>query len=229
MTDDTNIFTKEELESAQPRVAPDLPPAGHARDEELRRREDNLQKAAETVHTEREAIDPAALEEDYDVQSLLRRGDGLTVSDPQPGFVYCWVYSGTRTLARVWEKKRLGWEVVQGDDPEAREFKVEDGTRRLADVTLMRIRMDRHLALEMYEEEKRLRQQLGIDAELRDIADRNPDKLRYYDHENNPYARRMEANAATRTAARRTAMKHVDSMLRRGNVPGVPSPGKGGG
>ena len=73
--------------------------------------------------------------------------DGLTVSNAQPGYVYCWVnpWGSGRFIAK---KQAQGWELVKGDMPESRELIDATGYRRCADVLLMRTTQERKDAVD---------------------------------------------------------------------------------
>src|SRR5579872_6467381 len=120
-----------------------LPPAGHARRETLKQRKDNLEQIGEETFksAEVEAANPDAYAIDRELASHF---DELTVSEAHPGYVYIWVNYDTPTNMRgkmVREKlAQRGWEIVTGDDPEARELRDVTGNRRLGDVILMRIK-----------------------------------------------------------------------------------------
>jgi hypothetical protein len=228
---ETQIFTQEELAEARPDAA--LPPPGHARDEVLRERADTLEQKAEEIFEDRGAINPEAFEIDREIQHLLHdRNDGLEISDPHPAYMYCWANFQNSNGTQVWQRKSWGWEVVGGNMPECSHLRREDGTRRIGDVLLMRIRKDLHLLLEQKNEKKRLRQQYGVDADLQTIVANNPKAFRSVrTSDRNPedplIQRTMTAGEAS-SGARRAAMQQVDSMLRAGNVPGMAHPQRRG-
>src|ERR1700752_2160460 len=135
-------------------IEPDLPPAGYARDEELARRTDTLEEAAEALAEERqtEAIDPSKLEVESE---LAQHFDELSVSGQLPEYHYVWVNFGFY-MRFVKQKQAQGYEVVQGDMPEAMELKgmLADTTRRLGDCILMRVRKDRFVLQERARRER---------------------------------------------------------------------------
>lgn len=196
-----------------------LPPAGNAREETLKKRLDALDEEGErkAEQLDHHKLDSGVLVPDRELQHEIQDHDALDVSHKQPGYVYCWVYTGIHGQM-VWSKKYQKWEVVQGNDPEAKEYKHVDTTRRVGDTILMRIRMDLHAELQEREAEKRRKQQEGVTSELKEMGARHRDKfIVHADPETNPHMGSMKASAA-----RQTAMKGVDQMLRRGNVPGMP-------
>lgn len=197
-----------------------LPPAGHERDEELLKRHDNLQQAAEEQEADVHTIaKPQVFREERELQHIIREEDGLNVSNPLPGHVYCWVYTGLQGQ-KVWQKKAQGWEVVQGNDPESAEYKFNDTTRRIGDTMLMRISMDKHLKLVRAGEIKLSKLEEGIASELQELGDRAGGAFKVHaDPATNPHINTMEARSR---GSQQVAMKHVDKMLRRGTVPGVP-------
>lgn len=229
LSDRINIFSADELAAANAPV--DLPPPGHARDEELRRRTDTLEQRAEQIFENVGTVDPEVFKKDREIQDMLLKSDGLEITHRQPGYMYCWVNYVNQQANRVWQKKALGWEMVQGNLPECVEFKREDGTRRIGDVLLMRIRMDFHMILEQRNEERRRRQQLGVSSEVRRIAQAYPKAFGQVQtsDEGGPLAQTVLQRGEATAAAQRTAAHHVDAMLRRGTVPGLGTPGRQGG
>jgi len=124
----------------------ELPSPGYTRDEELRKRGDNLAEAAETRSTtmEQYSVNPKAFEKDRELQYLLEHYNELEVSNADPAYVYCWVQCMHMHGLFVKLKLAERWEVVQGEMQEAIELKGmgADTTRKLGDVMLMRIRKD---------------------------------------------------------------------------------------
>ena len=223
-----NVFTPEEVATAQPT---DLPPAGYARDEVLAQRKDSLEEQAENLFAEHGTIDPTVFAEDRDIQDILHnRNDGLEVTDPDSSYMYCWANFQSSNGTQVWQRKTWKWEVVSGAMKECSHLKREDGTRRIGDCLLMRIRKDFHLALMMKNDEKRLRQQVGLESQMEEMAAKYPGAFpsgvqKLGVNMSPAYASRMES--AARSGASRTAMKQADSMLRKGNMPGLGRPGGG--
>jgi len=230
--DETRVLFEDEVD----KIEPDLPPPGYKRDEELKRRQDELEQKAEELAAEtgKERIDPSKLKPDREIQYYIQR-DMLEISNPVPGYIYCWVYTGQGGHF-VWTKKAQGWEVVQGDMPECREAMIkEDTTRRIGDVILMRIPEEVYAAIEAREEEKRQRQEFSVTAELQEIGRRYPrvftvhedlSKVQFGGRTLADVMERKAAHAtARRMAAKRVAMEAIDRKLREGTVPGMEVPG----
>lgn len=228
MTDEVRIINTEEAAT----VNPDLEPAGWKRDEQLAERTDTLEQAAEEASEEREvhAFDPAQLKPDWEI---LQHMDELEVSDPTPGYRYMWVYEGLNSQMIV-KKSRLGWVVVQGQDPECAALKDARGYRKIGDTILMRIPEDRFNKLEQAMEYRRLMQQKGVEGALLEMGDKYRDKgfIVHQDASAVNIGRKggnlmdtMKANSH-RTGAARTAAAGVDSMLKKGTVPGLPKGGR---
>jgi hypothetical protein len=206
----------------------DMPEPGYKRDEEMARRKDDLEERAEKMADEQEvyAADPAAFTPDRDILSKLDQRM-LAVSEKQAGYQYCWAYFG-QNGQQVWAKRALGWEVVSGPMPEAKEHKVEDGTRRIGDVLLMRCKMERFMELEKAAADAREAQELGITSTIRSLGER----ARRYGikiHEDLSQVRvgpdTLMDVVEKRAGAYDVAEKQVDKMLRQGKVPGMPAPG----
>lgn len=197
-----------------------LPPPGDARREELKRRTDALEQEAEETGLEGGTGPLPEVENE-----LAQHFNELEVSNQDPAYVYAWVNSGFYTRF-VKMKLADGWEVVQGDMPEAEELKGvgADTTRRLGDVILMRIRRDRYLMLQRRERELRQRQQEGVTGTLQEMGDR----YRQHGivvHTGETMNPRVMETMQKRATARRAGGQQFDQMLREGRVPGRPAPG----
>ena len=164
--EDPKVIRPEQIDE----ITPDLPSAGHARDEELKKRTDNLDAAAEFMSDDQEiyGVDPKAFEEDREILAHL---DELHIADALPDHHYLWAYFGMNGRV-VWQRKRDGWKVVSGNDPEAPELKDADGLRKIGDCLLMKIPLERYNQLQAEREKRRVSQQLGIDARLIELGDK---------------------------------------------------------
>jgi len=153
---------------------PNLPPAGHARREELAKRTDQLEEQAETQYADRGAIpaDTPVLdpEQNREIQFNIRKGY-LNIGADNPLYKTKWVNYVNTNAQKVWEAKDLGWMVATPEIfPEAADLRREDNTIRVGDVMLMYIRIDEYLQIEQNEALKRQRQQFGVEAEIHDLA-----------------------------------------------------------
>lgn len=229
MTEDIKIINADETDS----IEPDLPEAGWKRREELAERKDKLEQAAEEAgeQIERYAFDRKKVEPEWEI---LQHMDELTVEPKVEGYNYVWCYEGLGGRA-ITKKARLGWVVVQSDMPECPSLKDARGYRKIGDVILMRIPTEKFVKLKQYSEYKRLMQQKGVGAALREMGDKYRQKgFIVHDDANDvtmggrggKSVMDVMEGKARQTGARRTAMRGVDSMLRKGNVPDLP--GKGG-
>lgn len=203
----------------------DLEPPGYKRDEQLAQRKDDLEQQAEEVSNEMEhfAVDPKALEKDREIQDFIAK-DALDVEDPQPGYVYKWVPYVHSHGNAVFAAKAQGWEVVEGNMPESLSLRAVDGSRRVGDVLLMRIRMDYHLKLQMLEDKKRLTRMYGAEAALYEIQRKYPELFPDVDTELQPSPQLR--STTTRRAARRVAAQAVGNRMKQGTIPGIPIPGQ---
>ena len=148
-----------------------LKPAGHARNEQLKKRADNLATIADGLMNNTEsgvyAVDPDKLKEEPEILKHLNFSDfAFEVTRPVPGFVYFWCFdrptaiSMKRAETRMWGVAR-GWEIVgncsclcdsngrekHGKDcpyPESLEVKAADGRRVIGDVFLMRMDLNEY-------------------------------------------------------------------------------------
>lgn len=226
---DVRIMSPEEAKKASEAgyVGTGLPAAGFERDEELREREDVLQEAAEVVGEKRgiESIDPEKLKVDRDIQRAFEEGDFIDISGALENYEYCWVYFGLNGQW-IWKKKKLMWEVVSGNMSEAREYMASDGTRRVGDVLLMRVKKEVKEALDAREEVVRKRRELGVEGELRELGDKHQGKgFQVHIGEDSTFASgRGMMEVMEKRAATKMGMQVVDEQLRKGDVPGMPGP-----
>lgn len=193
-----------------------LPPAGHERKEELKKRTDQLQETIETKMPEMESLPSSALEPDRELQYAMQEFSMHEVSDKQPGWVYAWVYTGQHGT-EITMKKTYGWLAVQGEDKEAKELEHVDTTRRLGDCILMKIPEERHKKLLAYEDYVRKLRSSAGDQELEDAAA----KLGLRVTVNEP---RIIQRFGGGSPAQMTVMQPggpVDRMLKTGTVPGM--------
>lgn len=173
---------------------------------------DKLAEAAEAI--EGGKINLEDIEEDREIQFHLFHHEH-EVSQKQAGYQYCWVFTGQNGRF-VMQKKALGWDVVQSNDPEAIELKTADGTRRLADVLLMRVTDKRYRTIQRAQHELNVRQQEGIVSNLEEQGR----KTGIIVHNTNDNSSTMSA-VAKRAAQQSIARGAVDKMIRQGNVPGL--------
>lgn len=193
-----------------------LPPAGHDRKEELKKRTDQLQETIETKMPEMESLPTAALEPDRELQYAMQEFSMHEVSDKIPGRVYSWVYSGQHGT-EITLKKTRGWQVVQGSDVEAKELEHVDTTRRLGDCILMWIPLERHERNLAYEDNIRTLKSASGDEAFEDAAA----KLGLRTTINEP---RIIQRFGGGTPAQKIVMQPggpVDRMLKNGTVPGM--------
>lgn len=230
-----------------------LPPAGHERREELKRRMDALTKEAEHIASEMEieGINPKALDIDNEIADHFDPATSmLDVSDANPSYVYRWEQADLyNRQGNIWvtTRKAEGWEVVSGSDPEAKNCRQVDGTRRVGDAILMRIRKDRYIALELADRRRRLSRSESVSLKALEMAEKAGIPVHDLSNANTPkhILQFAEAQAAAATAARQTMVRHMrqvggqgkrvlaselasrrlDSAIRSGRVPGMPAPG----
>ena len=168
----------------------DLPAAGHARNEELRRRTDALEEQGEMQFGESGAIDPAKLQIDREAAHKYVQTDGYEVTKPQPGHVYCWVREDKPGSQVRWKQSQRVqmpdggwaplWEVVQGTDPESVEEKDVRGYRKIVDCILLRAKAERHRQYQIEEERRKHEQQHGSSDALEDLASKSKGYVKVY-------------------------------------------------
>lgn len=156
----------------------ELPPPGHERREALRQRDETLQREVERVGQTivMGSIDPKYMKIDAEIRS---RTSYLNVSHPKPGYVYAWVSKNNHNNHRQ-RLEAIGYETVQGDDPECLELRGTDGrgagtgtpdtTRQLHDVILMRIKREYYVAYKAREHARTVQAQMASASTLLSMA-----------------------------------------------------------
>lgn len=197
-----------------------LPPAGHQRNEELRRRTDSLNEEAERLgeHIEGGGGKQIVVENEIAQHFAF---NALEVSKQQPGYVYSWAWMGVRGTQsmQLGFKRSEGWEVVQGEDSEALEHKGigADSTRQIGDVILLRIRKDKFIALTRYYRDQRLKREGALDSRLQELAAEQRRKGRtaiVHSDPNDPLIQRT----LKRSTAKALATRELDSQIREGTA-----------
>lgn len=207
-------------EQLMEQAAAELPEPGHERREVLKRRQATLEEQIARLSEKmlRGTIDAKELEI---VNEIASKTQFLSVSGAQPEFVYAWV-SKNRYSQHIQAAKAQGWEVVQGNDPEALELKGMDGstTRQLGDVILMRIKKDIYIVLKAQEQLKTRRIQQNSASTLVELGEK------YKRHGFNVRPHGMDTFEgpeirSNRISSHGTALQQLDSQLRNGTVPGM--------
>jgi len=222
------------LTADQAATAPvDLPPAGDEQRDTLKRRADALaQQAAELAAAEegdRGPIDPDAFALESEV---LQYRDMMEVPAASPEFVYKWVNADQhRSFGNrfVLQARAEGWEPVRASDPDGaglEHAKSPDGLLIVGDTLLMRIRRERHKALERAAAKRAADLQGAGERELRDAAEaanRRGLGVTIHTGDTSPtLLRTMQARASAQQIVTTT----TDRLLRQGRMPGVPAPGR---
>lgn len=199
-----------------------LPPPGDARREELDRRSEDL--AARLEHIEKslglDSTGPTRplAEQEVD-RDIARVYDHTAVINPVPGRVYYWANEQSAHGIDVTLHKTDGYKVVCGDDPENPEDKDVRGYRRIGDVILMWIPVDRYEALMARREQARRALKGSVDAglmQLHEAAQRRGQGVRIRELDSF-----MIQRAEKLAVAERTASAITDARLRQGRVPGL--------
>ena len=168
----------ERMEQLAEEAHAELPPPGDARREVLKQRDADLQAQIERVGQSivLNNIDPKYLQI---IREIQQRTSYLNVSNRKPGYVYAWVTKNNWNNHRT-RLEAVGYEVVQGDDPEALELKgtsgiaagtgTPDTTRQLGDVILMRIKEEYYIAQKAREHARTLAMQVASASTLITMA-----------------------------------------------------------
>jgi hypothetical protein len=206
-------------------VEPNLPPPGDERREVLAERTDALAQAAEELAEKEEVyrVDPGAMEVESELAQYF---DEFEVSGALDDYAYCWVNCMSNAHGRFvqWKLSR-GWEVVCGNMPEALALKQADGTRRLGDVLLMRIRRERKEMLDAINERNRMARAQGVASDLLELGERNR-KHGVVVHVDGEIPEETLARMERGAEAQRRGTQAVDKMLRQGRMPGMPMRGR---
>jgi hypothetical protein len=202
----------------------DLPPAGDARRDELKQREDVLaQEAEERAATlEIERIDPKVMRVDNEIASSFDQFNEIAVSNAlNDEYEYCWVFAGRNSYWVRW-KSAQGFEVVQNDMPEAQEHRGigADSTRRVGDTILMRIRKDRAARLRKAERERGAAREEGIDSTIMELGERAR-HLGVRVSRLGGLSAAQQDIIAKRAQARQIASAQFNDQIRTGTVPGL--------
>lgn len=227
-----------------------LPPAGDERREELKRRADSLRAAADQLASAAgvEAIDLSKVKPENEIADAFDPLSGmLKVSDANDAeYVYKWEQADLYgRFGNIWvtSSKALGYETVSGSMPEAREHRQVDGTRRVGDAILMRIRKERYAALQARQRRVNVARQEGVGVQLIEAAEKAgisaidltsptaPAHILRHAEAQREAARAARAAyvhtapqarpGANRTLASELAGRKFDSMIRTGTVPGL--------
>lgn len=216
----------------------ELPEAGHARREELKRRLEALQAEIEKLDTgDTGTIDASKLQIDREVAVHFSGPDAeLYISKADANYKYTWVYRDpyNKYGGRFVRSYQVdGWEIVSGSDMrEAWEHRSATGERWVADCLLMRMRIDKHAEMHRLRRVRRRAIEGGATAALEEMADRTGVKI-HTDYSTMPGHLQSAVESASsshmqqrRGFARQMAVNKLDSAIRAGTLPGVPGPGR---
>ncbi len=212
-------------------MEPNLPPAGFQRDEVLAERSDNLAQAAEQQPVERERIpadhDALRPERNREIQHDIARSY-LDIGLNHPIYITKWVNYVNLQGQMVWSAKADGWLIATPNEfPEAKDLARVDNTIRVGDVLLMFITKDKHLQLVQRDDEKRRRQQFGLEADIHMLAAQHPEAFgRVHTPELggdlSHIMTQLDAQSQRREALRKVAAHSIGNQMKRGVIPGVP-------
>lgn len=214
-------------------VGADLPPAGNAREEELKRRVDELQAKIDSLTNadtgvDRQAFDAAKLDRDNEILQFIERGS-FPVKNADEVYEYCGVQRdqfGKFGGIHVFKKKAQGWEMCRYDNPEQWGVRSPEGYCVIGDVVLMRVRKDIYLKLHRRGQQIADLRRSAADHELRQVGDKSRSKgiIATTDEEVDPKTLQRMSNKAE---ARRKANQITDQWIKEGRMPGVNAPGRG--
>ena len=199
-----------------------LPPPGDERREVLAERTDDLAEAAEAASEDRGRIREDAFMVENELAQHFNELD--LPGWPWDTWVPCWVQCSPTWGGRFINYKRTeGWEVVSTgmtDVPIPKDLIFPDGTVRLGDVLLMRIRRDRYIVNERRRRARQKAIESGITSEVDEMAARAGTRSV---HTEDITGEKLD-QLARRSQAHHRATQQFDEMVRTGTVPGRPAP-----
>lgn len=197
-----------------------LPPAGYSRDEELSKRTDQLAEQIDTQAPGVESVDPNKVKPIPEIQRHFNPVSGeLDVSDAQPGFSYIWCYQGEHSR-HITRKRAMGWEIVQGNDPEATEHKAVGSYRQVGDCILMRISSEVFEKIRSNERRKSEDRERSVGADLLTKGEKYGVRVTVEGLGGDP---KMLKSIQDRAAASNMASTLLDQQIRNGQVAGMPA------
>lgn len=193
---------------------------------ERARIQDNLAEKADKMNQDGGRIPEKFLQPDREIQDAIRK-DYMSVGDNHPYLKTGWVNYVNINGQMVFKKKAEGWQVATVKDfPEAKDLQREDGTIRIGDTILMCIRLDLWLQLNKKEEDRRVRQQFGIETEIIELGNKNSKFFKVYTEGTGGLPAEVEARIKNRAtmagAARSVAATALGNRMKKGIIPGVP-------
>ena len=216
-----------------------LPPPGHERREQQRRRADNLEREVDSLAAK--VLTGRLDGKNLQIQNeIAHRTKYLAVSNPDPNYCYAWISKNSHGH-HIMRMEQLGYRVVQGDDPEAAEY-LPGGpaagagsvgtTRELADVILMKIPRDRYILLRALERAKvvQMHESSGtgnlqslIDRHRRHVRLHNAPQTADYEELGGPAVHPQTFTQHPRSpfGRRRASIERLDRHLRAGTLPGM--------
>jgi len=224
-------LTQVEAKTAPPDLE-GLPPPGDARREVLRERTETLERAAEELHPDKEALDPSRYRPIREVQAMLQQSVmDRTITKALPTYEYCLVrYREPGSQVEIKETQEVYdtqagckvpvWEVVQGIMPEMAERRDVRGYRVIADTLLMRGRKDRVAAWREHERWLAQRHQQKSQGEVLDQA-RRTRGVRVVETEMPDPGLTVTQGAMREALAKQLGSKLATVQLKTGQVPGM--------
>src|SRR6266571_3789042 len=229
----TQVLTDEEAGRAnEDFIGVELPDAGYSREEELLKRQDELeQKLAQLTDSKNggvdtAAVDPSKLEKENEILTFIERGS-FPVRNPDDLYEYCAVQRdqfGKFGGVHIFKKRAQGWEIVRYGDPEEWGVKSPEGYCVIGDTILMRVRKDIYLRLHRRGQQIADLRRSAADHELRQVGDKARSRGIITTVDEAVDDRQLQ-RMANRADARRKANAITDKWIREGKMPGVGVPG----
>jgi len=199
-----------------------LPPPGDKRREVVAKRKDNLEERLARIEEEMGLDNSGGLHVEISrlhiANEIASKFDYLKVTNARPEFAYYWGNWSAAHGIDITAHQVDGWVVVAGDDPECTHCRDELGRRKIGDVILMRIPLDRCLELRQLDRLKRRMKSEGIDGALKEMGERGAKRGVILHDSLTPYQRQR---AMAKAQAKQIAGQRMTSMLRTGRVRGL--------
>ncbi len=213
------VYNKEQAAAAHKNV--DLPPAGYKRVEELAKRQDDLDKAAQefTDNGGLAPINPKAFEEDRDIQRQIHK-DYFHLHMKE-GWVCRFVNFVSHRGASAWKARAEGWIPVSKDMVEDRDkWKFEaDNTVRVGDVMAFAIPQEEFDKIEKERADRLRMQEYGLESDIEDMVNKHPDTFKF--HAGIQDGRQFRSQMQSRGASQ-TALQHLGNQMKKGPIKGLP-------
>lgn len=229
------------MEKAKKIIPAELP-AGHAREEAKKIVADQLAEQIEHESGDGATFDPSVLEVENEIAQHYNMSlNEFEVMDPVEGYDYLWGRCDYRSHMEIMSRAQRylgmgvrGYELVSGPKerfPECWDLKAPDGTRRIGDCQLYRVKREVHHAIEVKQALAAKARDLGVSQNVLARAAKYPKYVRATEVQGNPidYLRnRAQAHggipreAFDREMVETLVIHQIAEDAKKGNIHGLP-------